>query len=81
MKDCPYCYREKEVSIQPHYTKHMTEKGETWVAYCPSCGRRTPYYSGGKVNTIEQAKVAWNRFDLPYIVEPDDVPCQTFSPD
>ena len=81
MKNCPYCEREKEIGIQPHYAKHMTNKGETWIAYCPSCGARTSYYSGGKVKTRLQAIGSWNAYDLVGTVDPEDVPMQTFSPD
>ena len=81
MSDCPYCYRERDSHIKPHYTKHQTDKGETWIAYCPVCGVCTRYYKGGKVKTLEQAKASWNAYNLFGKVDPADVPMQTFSPD
>ena len=81
MKYCPYCYQIDEIPIEPHYTKHKTNKGDTWIAYCPKCGKRTPYYRGGKPKTLEQAKMSWEAYDLIGTVCLDDVPMQTFSPD
>ena len=81
MKNCPYCFRERGSSIKPHYTKHMTEKGETWIAYCPVCGARTPYFNGGNIKTLEQAKASWNAYWLAGKVRSEDVPMQSFSPD
>lgn len=81
MVNCPYCVLRKGVCVQPHYTTHKTPKGETWIAYCPSCGVSTPHYKGGKPKTLEQAKASWNAFDLRSVVDPGDVPMQTFSPD
>ena len=82
MRNCPYCDREREFKIQPHYTKHKLGTGmETWIAYCPACGARTPYTKGLRPKTLEQAKESWNQYHLIGTVDPADVPMQTFSPD
>ena len=80
MKDCPYCLSGTGCRIQPHYTTHTTAKGKTWIAYCPSCGARTPYTKDGNVKTLEQAKESWNGFHLIGKVCHEDIPMQTFSP-
>ena len=82
MRNCPYCERERELHIQPHYTTHTMRNGEkTWIAYCPVCGARTPYTKGLKSKTLDQAKISWNACDFVGKVVLDDVPMQTFSPD